>query len=203
MTGKEKKALAEAREESRKVTKRAFMSKRLDEAQHLLGNILTDKPELPKDLPTRVITPKRKTAKERSPVSVRDRKPLLAGKKERSPVRKPQGILKTREVNLPYVPEYEDYGDLDLDDDWLMEDQLDEQEPVRYPAQPMPDTSQLPPRQISVQPAKEPAKGKKSAGLVPKLKLSLEDVNEEEPLKLQQTGETTGVIKLYVTELAN
>ncbi|XP_053394280.1 ciliogenesis and planar polarity effector 1-like isoform X3 [Mercenaria mercenaria] len=201
MTVAEKKALTEAREESRKNAKKAFMTKRLDEAQNLLGNILSDKPDLPKDLPARVATPKRKPAKDRSPVSVRGRTPLSTGMKGRSQGRKLQGILKTRDVSPHYEADYsydrEDYGDLDLEDDWLMEQQTYQEEPRPVPIQSKSDRTHLPPWQIAVQPAREPSKGKKPAGLVPKLKLSLEDVHEEEPLKLQQTAETTGDLSEY------
>lgn len=189
LTVKEKKALAEARDESRKVTKREFMTQRLDEAQHLLGNILTDKPDLPIHLPARVTTPKSRPTKDRSPIRTLQMK-------ARSPVRKRQGILKTRDVSPPYMSEYdmnmEGYDQLDLEEDWPVEPEFDQSEPRKIVVQSIPDRGQVQPRQITVQPAREPIKGKKSAGLVPRLKLSLEDVDEEEPLKLQQTADTTG-----------
>lgn len=197
MTGKEKKALADAREESRKNAKKAFMTKRLDEAQNLLGNILSEKPDLPKDLPERVATPKRKTAKDRSPVSVRT--PLSTKKGSQS--KKLQGILKTRDISPPYMQDYgydkEVYDDLDLEDDWLMEQQTYQEEQRPAPVRLESDrTPHLPPKQITVQPSKGPSRGKKP-GMVPKLKLSLDDVHEEEPAKLQQTADTTGKNNIF------
>ncbi|XP_060600361.1 uncharacterized protein LOC132753839, partial [Ruditapes philippinarum] len=197
MTGKEKKALADAREESRKNAKKAFMTKRLDEAQNLLGNILSDKPELPKELPERVTTPRRKTTKDRSPVSVRT--PLST--KRGTQTRKLQGILKTRDVSPPYMPDYgynrDDYDDLNIEGDWMMEEPTYQEEPRPAPVHLESDrTPHLPPRQIAVQPTRGPSKGKKP-GMVPKLKLSLDDVHEEEPAKLQQTAETTGDLTEY------
>ncbi|KAH3779472.1 hypothetical protein DPMN_157275 [Dreissena polymorpha] len=67
------------REESRKEAQRTFMTRRLDEAQHLLGNILTDKPELPQEpAPRPVTTKQRMSSKDRSPASMRDRIPVKA-----------------------------------------------------------------------------------------------------------------------------
>lgn len=199
LTIKERKALAEARDESRKASKREFMTKRLDEAQHLLGNILTDKPELPKELPARV-TPKQKPTKDKSPVRLRGHATVKAKmlKEDTSPDRKLHGILKTTDQTQKYflydVKEiYNYYDDLDLSDKSINE----------------PDLIPVMPRQISVQPAREPsdqptrievspmkAPWQKPAGTVPRLRLGLDDV-EEEPQKLQNTRETTGELSEY------
>ncbi|KAL4235812.1 hypothetical protein ACF0H5_004202 [Mactra antiquata] len=198
-----------ARQESRKASKQANMSKRLDEAQNLLGNILTDKPQLPAH---QVTTPKQKTIrhKDRSPVSVRRRTPMKAA----SPVvKKPAGILKTRDVSPPQpVSRYhDDYmaddlladdwlrqsDDRMLNDDWLRESEIEapkQQQPKQIIVEPFDET-----RQIKMKPPLvDVNKGKKSGGLVPRLRLhgSLDDVDEE-PVKLQQTGETTGELTEY------
>jgi len=82
MTVKERKTLQEAREESRKVSRQAFMTQRLDEAQSLLGNILTDKPELPKE----VSRPRKVSPKRGRVPGVRDQSPATGGR-DRSPVK--------------------------------------------------------------------------------------------------------------------
>lgn len=209
---KEKKALHDARDESRKAMKQANMSKRLDEAQNLLGNIVTDKPELPKELPARLTTPKSKTMhrKDRSPVSVRSR---MSVKATAPTVKQPQGILKTRDVSPPQMGGYYDemgyLSDDYMDDEWLRGPENIPMKNYAAPqhqqiaVQPVPE-----PKQVAVQPALEPrqveaAKGRKPAGMVPRLRLhgSLDDVDEEdEPVKLQQTGETTGkfLVRLFV-----
>ena len=78
------------REEWRKASKKAFMTQRLADAQRLLGNIMTDKLELPEEPPATVTTPRRRT--ERSPISARDRSPLKkkTTKKDISPAKKPK-----------------------------------------------------------------------------------------------------------------
>lgn len=91
---------------------------------------------------------------------------------------------------------YDSY-DLELEDNWPRDEQL--------PWQHEPE-----PRQITVQPRKEPAPvkrievspKKKGPDGVPKLKLGLEDVEEEEPLRLQQTGNTTGGIFICIIYLS-
>jgi len=82
MTVKERKTLQEAREESRKASRQAFMTQRLDEAQSLLGNILTDKPELPKE----VARPRKVSPKRGRVPGVRDQSPATGGR-DRSPVK--------------------------------------------------------------------------------------------------------------------
>ena len=186
----------QARQDHRKISTRAFMSKRLEEAQHLLGNILTDKPTLPKEPPKSA--KKQKVKKDKSPVT--KERVSLKGKpyaKEYSPARKAPGtgILKTWDVSLaksrdysPHRDEYQEY----------YEDMLYEQEiptpreaepppkPQRVMVAPFPEERQQ--QRVEVVPSKP---RKKTHPGVPRLKLSLEDVDEEP--RLQRTVETTGI----------
>lgn len=87
---------------------------------------------------------------------------------------------------------YDSY-DQDLIDNLLREDDdhwPPEPRQVRTPARREP----APVKRIEVGPVKGP--GRQGPEVVPKLKLGLEDVEEEEPLMLQQTGNTTGYFLL-------
>ncbi|KAH3779473.1 hypothetical protein DPMN_157276 [Dreissena polymorpha] len=109
-----------------------------------------------------------------------------------------QGILKVRDSSPPFTSDYdvsmEGYDsrdlDLDLEEDWDMHDQLPQQLQPR--SQVPKRAAPVPAKRIDVSPARGPVQ--KGSGVVPKLKLGLEDVDEEEPVRLQQTGETTGEI---------
>ena len=171
------------------------MSKRLEEAQHLLGNILTDKPALPKEPPKSAKKPK--VQKDKSPVT--KERVLLKGKpyaKEYSPARKGPGtgILKTWDVSPAKSRDYSTHRDEYQD---YYEDMLYEQEiptpreaepppkPQRVMVAPFPEERQQ--QRVEVVPSKP---RKKTHPGVPRLKLSLEDVDEEP--RLQRTVETTG-----------
>ncbi|XP_052775729.1 ciliogenesis and planar polarity effector 1-like isoform X2 [Mya arenaria] len=190
-----------AREDSRKVSRQANMSRRMDEAQHLLGDILTEKPNLPPDIPTREVSPKRRPNKDRSPISVRDRTPVrkpASVKRDVTPTRAKKGILKTRDVSPPFMPDFsqamEGYDSYELDLEY------DQQVPDQAPWQPEPREIIAPPPRAEERPIKGQGKVPsvmKVPGVVPKLKLGLEDVDEEEPLRLQQTGDTSGDLTEY------
>ena len=174
------------------------MSKRLAEAQHLLGNILTDKPDLPKE-PPKSDRKQKLQRKDTSPVT-KDRK----GKpyaKEFSPSRKVTSILKTRDTSPGKARDYSPPSFRSLQQPEFMDHyddiMYDQQVPSPREAQPAPTrphkvvvapAPERPPHRIDVAPSKKTHPG------VPRLKLSLEDVDEEP--RFQQTIETTG--KLYM-----
>ena len=178
------------------------MSKRLEEAQQLLGNIITDKPSLPKE-PAKPAQKHKLQRKDTSPVT--KERTLLKGKpytKEYSPTRKVTGILKTWDTSpgkaRDYGPpsgtrlqqqEYESY----YDDIMLYDQEIPsprEAEPAPKVHKVLPEERQ--PHRIEVVPGKVP---KKMHPGIPRLKLSLEDVDEEP--RLQRTVETTG--KLFIS----
>ena len=190
VTTRELQESEQSRHDHRKFSTRAFMSKRLEEAQHLLGNILTDKPDLPKE-PAKTPQKHKLQRKDTSPAATeRKGKPYA---KEYSPsAKRVTGILKTRDVSPgkardyspPSVrsiqhPQYPEYYE-----DMLYEEQI----PSPREAEPAPGRV----HKVSVAPA--PAVQRKvpvrSHPGVPRLKLSLEDVDEEP--RLHQTVETTG-----------
>ena len=186
-----------AMEETRKASSKAFMTRRLGEAQELLGDIITEKPELPKEPPPRP-TPRRKPVKDKSPARA-SKAPVMpkAFQKDRSPIRKHVGILR-RDVSPPSAYGYDPY---DYPEDMYGYDEFREDlgiEPEDYDVD-VEDIQEPAPKHIVVQPRQDVGKtdfrpskppAKKQPGLVPKLKLSLDDV-EEEPA-LQHTTETTG-----------
>ena len=184
------------------------MSKRLAEAQHLLGNILTDKPELPKEPPKTPQTHKLQR-KDTSP-GAKERKGKPYAKEYSPSAKRVPGILKTRDVSPGKVrdysphsvrslqqPQYQEYPQYPAEYPQYpaeypeyYEDMLyDEYIPSQREAEPAPGRV----HKVSVTPA--PVVQRKGPPMrphpgVPRLKLSLEDVDEEP--RLQRTAETTG-----------
>ncbi|XP_062574969.1 ciliogenesis and planar polarity effector 1-like isoform X1 [Saccostrea cucullata] len=147
------------------------MQKRLREAQELLGDILTDKPELPPELPARERSPRRKTS--RSPPRerilhktspVRDRSPKVSSSR---PVYRPPSPKRHQTVRISAEVEKLEYDDM-----------LDEAEEI-----------------VQIQPIRPPVRRapspKSPTRQVPRLRL----VDSDE--FLQRTGETTGEISAY------
>ena len=116
-----------------------------------------------------------------------------------------QGILKSRDMSPTYWDDYdvtaEDSYDPYLDEDYLIS-QRDPRQMRPEPCHIQPDSRPIhpdsrpihvqprpsPARQIDVSPIKSSGRGKFD---MPRLKLSLDDVDEEVP-RMQQTGDTTG-----------
>lgn len=158
-------------------TGREDMQKRMKEAQQLLGDILTDKPELPPELPARERSPRRKSSKspprERTlfkSTPVRDPSPRVSS---RRPVYRQPSPKRQQTVRISTEVQEREYDDmLDDDDDEIMQNQF-LKTPVRRAVSP-----KMPMRR-AVSP-KTPGKQ------VPRLKLMDSDDF------LQNTGETTG-----------
>lgn len=158
-------------------TGREDMQKRMKEAQQLLGDILTDKPELPPELPARERSPRRKSSKspprERTlfkSTPVRDPSPRVSS---RRPVYRQPSPKRQQTVRISTEVQEREYDDmLDDDDDEIIQNQF-LKTPVRRAVSP-----KMPMRR-TVSP-KTPGKQ------VPRLKLMDSDDF------LQNTGETTG-----------
>lgn len=158
-------------------TGREDMQKRMKEAQQLLGDILTDKPELPPELPARERSPRRKSSKspprERTlfkSTPVRDPSPRVSS---RRPVYRQPSPKRQQTVRISTEVQEREYDDmLDDDDDEIIQNQF-LKTPVRRAVSP-----KMPMRR-AVSP-KTPGKQ------VPRLKLMDSDDF------LQNTGETTG-----------
>lgn len=158
-------------------TGREDMQKRMKEAQQLLGDILTDKPELPPELPARERSPRRKSSKspprERTlfkSTPVRDPSPRVSS---RRPVYRQPSPKRQQTVRISTEVQEREYNDmLDDDDDEIIQNQF-LKTPVRRAVSP-----KMPMRR-AVSP-KTPGKQ------VPRLKLMDSDDF------LQNTGETTG-----------
>ena len=168
------------------------MSKRLAEAQHLLGNILTDKPELPKEPPKS--PQKHKLQRKDTSPAAKERKGKPYSKEYSPSAKRVPGILKTRDISPQ--PQYADYSEYPEYEEYPEYPEYYEEEILyREQIQPPREAEQAPGKvhKVSVAPAPEvQRKGppvKPHPG-VPRLKLSLEDVDEEP--RLQQTVETTG-----------
>lgn len=158
-------------------TGREDMQKRMKEAQQLLGDILTDKPELPPELPARERSPRRKSSKspprERTlfkSTPVRDPSPRVSS---RRPVYRQPSPKRQQTVRISTEVQEREYDDmLDDDDDEIIQNQF-LKTPVRRAVSP-----KMPMRR-AVSP-KTPGKQ------MPRLKLMDSDDF------LQNTGETTG-----------
>lgn len=159
-------------------TGREDMQKRMKEAQQLLGDILTDKPELPPELPARERSPRRKSSKspprERTlfkSTPVRDPSPRVSS---RRPVYRQPSPKRQQTVRISTEVQEREYDDMldDDDDDEIIQNQF-LKTPVRRAVSP-----KMPMRR-AVSP-KTPGKQ------VPRLKLMDSDDF------LQNTGETTG-----------
>lgn len=158
-------------------TGREDMQKRMKEAQQLLGDILTDKPELPPELPARERSPRRKSSKspprERTlfkSTPIRDPSPRVSS---RRPVYRQPSPKRQQTVRISTEVQEREYDDmLDDDDDEIIQNQF-LKTPVRRAVSP-----KMPMRR-AVSP-KTPGKQ------VPRLKLMDSDDF------LQNTGETTG-----------
>lgn len=158
-------------------TGREDMQKRMKEAQQLLGDILTDKPELPPELPARERSPRRKSSKspprERTlfkSTPVRDPSPRVSS---RRPVYRQPSPKRQQTIRISTEVQEREYDDmLDDDDDEIIQNQF-LKTPVRRAVSP-----KMPMRR-AVSP-KTPGKQ------VPRLKLMDSDDF------LQNTGETTG-----------
>lgn len=159
------------------VSGRENMQKRLKDAQQLLGDILTDKPQLPPELPVRERSPRRKKSKspprERTTLKtspVRDRSPKVSSFR---PVHSPkvsgtQAVYRQtspkrqQTVRISSEVQEREYDDIILQDHEEMK------------------------KQYSVQPVRRAVSPKTPGRLVPRLKLIDSDDY------MQRTAETTG-----------
>lgn len=158
-------------------TGREDMQKRMKEAQQLLGDILTDKPELPPELPARERSPRRKSSKspprERTlfkSTPVRDPSPRVSS---RRPVYRQPSPKRQQTVRISTEVQEREYDDmLDDDDDEIIQNQF-LKTPVRRAISPK-------------MPMRRAVSSKTPGKQVPRLKLMDSDDF------LQNTGETTG-----------
>lgn len=157
-------------------TGREDMQRRMKEAQQLLGDILTDKPELPPELPARERSPRRKSSKspprERTlfkSTPVRDPSPRVSS---RRPVYRQPSPKRQQTVRISTEVQEREYDDMLEDDEEIIHNQF-LKTPVRRAV-----SSKMPMRR-AVSP-KTPGRQ------VPRLKLMDSDDF------LQNTGETTG-----------
>ena len=152
------------------------MQKRLRDAQELLGDILTDKPELPPELPARERSPKRKSSKspprERTlykSTPMRDHSPQIP--RARPAYRQPSP-KRQQTVRISAEVQEREY------DDWLQdEEEIVQSQQIKQPMRR--DVSPKAPMRRAVSP-KTPGRQ------VPRLRLIDSDDF------LQKTGETTG-----------
>ena len=120
VTTRELQESEQSRHDHRKFSTRAFMSKRIEEAQLLLDNILTDKPDLPKE-PAKTPQKHKLQRKDASPAAT-ERKGKHYAKEYSPSAKRVTGILKTRDgspgkaryYSPPSVrsiqhPEYQEY----------------------------------------------------------------------------------------------
>lgn len=162
-------------------TGREDMQRRMKEAQQLLGDILTDKPELPPELPARERSPRRKSSKspprERTlfkSTPVRDPSPRVSS---RRPVYRQPSPKRQQTVRISTEVQEREYDDMLEDDEEIIHNQF-LKTPVRRAVSPK-------------TPMRRAVSPKTPGRQVPRLKLMDSDDF------LQNTGETTGEISEY------